>query len=187
MTASLDACPWCSTNEHLSFQRTGSMTADMPDRPCRVVCTHIDHDTVVGPTAYGKPAAITAWNTRTQQTARSADIAQRLQDYMEQHHGVCLSASEWDAVATFAARSADVGREAIEAVFAAWDKHCAANERTNAAIPPISSTPAERAVYDERYRASEEARREWIIAMHVFVNDPTARAALTTPPADDGN
>lgn len=25
------------------------------------------------------------------------DAAQRLQDHMEQHHGVCLSASDWDA------------------------------------------------------------------------------------------
>jgi hypothetical protein len=25
------------------------------------------------------------------------DVAQRLQDHMEQHHGVCLSASDWDA------------------------------------------------------------------------------------------
>lgn len=62
--AALEPCPWCGTVEHLSFQWPGSMTADMPDRPCRVVCTHIDHDTVVGPTAYGKFAAIAAWNTR---------------------------------------------------------------------------------------------------------------------------
>lgn len=64
VTAELLPCPFCGTAEHLSYQWPGSMTADMPDRPCRVICTHIDHDTVVGPTAYGKFAAITAWNQR---------------------------------------------------------------------------------------------------------------------------
>ena len=72
--AALEPCPWCGTVEHLSFQWPGSMTADMPDSRCRVVCTHIDHGTavgVVGPTAYGKFAAATAWNTRL--TAQSGD------------------------------------------------------------------------------------------------------------------
>lgn len=57
-------CPWCGSGEHLSFQQVGSLTADMPDRPYRVICTHIDHDTVTGPTAYGEIAAAVAWNTR---------------------------------------------------------------------------------------------------------------------------
>lgn len=71
MTQHLASCPWCGSDEHLSYQWPGSMTADMPDRPCRVVCTHIDHDTVVGPTAYGKFAATSAWNTRL--TAQSGE------------------------------------------------------------------------------------------------------------------
>lgn len=54
--------------------------------------------------------------------------------------------------------------ELAERFFAAWDAHVAANERTNAAIPAIQSTPAERAVYDERYRASEQAKRDWFAA-----------------------
>ncbi len=64
VTPELLPCPFCWTSAHLSYQWPGSMTADMPDRPCRVICSHIDHDTVVGPTGYGKRAAITAWNTR---------------------------------------------------------------------------------------------------------------------------
>lgn len=60
-----DACPWCNTTEHLSLQAVGSLTGDMPARPYRVICTHIDHDTVVGPTAYGKATATAAWNRRT--------------------------------------------------------------------------------------------------------------------------
>lgn len=69
--AALKPCPWCGTAEHLSVQWPGSMTADMPDCRCRVVCTHIDHDTVVGPTAYGEVEAIAAWNTRL--TAQSGE------------------------------------------------------------------------------------------------------------------
>ncbi len=68
------------------------------------------------------------------------------------------------------------GCDAVSAVFDAWDKHCDAVERMNAAIPAINSTPAERAVYDERYRASEDAKRDWYAAMHDFVNNPAARA-----------
>jgi hypothetical protein len=42
----------------------------------------------------------------------------------------------------------------------AWDAHCLAVERCNAAIPDLEATKAERAVYDERYRASEQAKRD---------------------------
>lgn len=62
--ADLRTCPFCGTGEHLSTQSVGVMTGDMPDRPYRIVCTHLDHDTVTGPVAYGKIAAISAWNTR---------------------------------------------------------------------------------------------------------------------------
>lgn len=60
----LEACPFCGTDDHLHIGPTGSMTNDMPSRPYRVACTHIDHDAVIGPVAYGKQAAIAAWNTR---------------------------------------------------------------------------------------------------------------------------
>src|SRR3569623_224975 len=71
-TGSREACPLCGRAEHLSLQSVGSLTSDMPDRPYRVICTHIDHDTVVGPTAYGRLAAETAWNTRPTQERRKA-------------------------------------------------------------------------------------------------------------------
>ena len=64
-------CPFCGTDEHLSRQRVGSRTADMPAHPYRIVCHHIDHDTVCGPVAYGEPAAIDAWNTRPQHTGET--------------------------------------------------------------------------------------------------------------------
>lgn len=64
MSEELKACPWCGSTEHLSLSKCGSLTADMPSRPYRVVCNHIDHDQVQGPVAYGRLEAITAWNTR---------------------------------------------------------------------------------------------------------------------------
>lgn len=60
-------------------------------------------------------------------------------------------------------------REALSDIFAAWDAH----------VEAIDATRAERAVYDERYRASEEAKREWYRAMHRFIDNPATRAALT--------
>lgn len=60
----LKPCPFCGTSDHLHIGPTGSMTSDMPSRPHRVACLHVDHDAVIGPTAYGKQAAIAAWNTR---------------------------------------------------------------------------------------------------------------------------
>lgn len=60
----LEPCPWCGCAEHLTIQSVGVLTVDMPDRPYRVICTHIDHDTVTGPVAYGRRQAIDAWNRR---------------------------------------------------------------------------------------------------------------------------
>ncbi len=59
-----DGCPFCGSDEHLSVGAHGSLTADMPARPYRVICSHIDHDAVCGPVAYGKSEAIAAWNRR---------------------------------------------------------------------------------------------------------------------------
>lgn len=72
----LKPCPFCGALDHLSVQSVGSMAAGMPDRPYRVICTHIDHDTVVGPTAFGRFNAVTAWNTRAAEPA--ADVVDRL-------------------------------------------------------------------------------------------------------------
>jgi hypothetical protein len=99
MTGELRECPFCGSNEHLSLQNPGSMTADMPDRPCRVVCHHIEHDTVTGPTAYGRAAAIVVWNARTipahpeqtPGTPRSSDDGEveRLRNALEAIRGTC--------------------------------------------------------------------------------------------------
>lgn len=77
------------------------------------------------------------------------------------------------------AHSGNAERESgvIKALFDAWDKHCAAVERMNAARPDIATaTRAEYALYDERYQAAEEAKRDWFAAMHDFVKNPAARA-----------
>lgn len=58
------ACPFCGSVDHLYLRAAGSLTRDMPARPYRYVCVHIDHDEVMGPVAYGEAAALTAWNTR---------------------------------------------------------------------------------------------------------------------------
>lgn len=60
-----------------------------------------------------------------------------------------------------------IAREAL-AVADAWDAHCMAVERCNAAIPAIDGTRAERAVYDEHYRASEQAKRDMYSAAQTF-------------------
>lgn len=66
------ACPFCGSDEHISVSKVGSMTADMPDRPYRVICHHIDHDNVLGPVSYGRRAAIAAWNNRPAHNAHMA-------------------------------------------------------------------------------------------------------------------
>ena len=45
-------------------------------------------------------SVVAAWNQRSpakREGQGAVERAQRLQDHMEQHHGICLSASEWDA------------------------------------------------------------------------------------------
>jgi hypothetical protein len=41
------------------------------------------------------------------------DMAQRLQDHMEQHHGICLKASEWDAAVLAALSQQQPAREKV--------------------------------------------------------------------------
>lgn len=63
----------------------------------------------------------------------------------------------------------------------AWLAHVNATERTNAAIPAIDATRAEREVYDERYTASEECKRAmWAAALDLtkFVAETEAAAAI---------
>lgn len=91
VTQALEPCPWCGTSEHLSVQSVGALTSDMPDRPYRTICTHIDHDTVIGPTAYGKRAAITAWNTRTAHSGEGRDNAAGFISVREHREGFPLN------------------------------------------------------------------------------------------------
>lgn len=65
MADELKPCPFCGSAEHLSISSCGVLTTDMPSRPHRVMCRHIDHDEVTGPVAYGRHQAIAAWNRRT--------------------------------------------------------------------------------------------------------------------------
>lgn len=54
-----------------------------------------------------------------------------------------------------------------------------AREAMNAAIPhPVNATPAERALYDERYRADHKAERAHLsAALQLFANGHAAEAA----------
>ena len=86
LVEALEPCPWCGSSEHLTVSKCGSLTGDMPDRPYRVVCDHIDHDQVQGPVAYGQTSAIAAWNRRAT-LSRSDDGAgeafqQRVQPWL---------------------------------------------------------------------------------------------------------
>lgn len=67
------ACPFCGTTEHLRLIGVGSLLPDMPDRPYKVVCRHLDCEDVSGPVAYGRHHAIAAWNTRVS-SAQSEDV-----------------------------------------------------------------------------------------------------------------
>ncbi len=60
----LVACPFCGTTDFLRLNPCGSMTADMPARPYRVVCGHLDCEDVRGPVGYGRFEAAAAWNRR---------------------------------------------------------------------------------------------------------------------------
>ena len=117
----LKACPWCGTTEHLSMQASGSLTGDMPDRPYRVVCTHIDHDTVVGPTAYGKTAARIAWNTRP-----DADIVRQLVEAID---GLMNMPGDVDR----ACNSAELRKSVLAARLTAWGSARAALTAARAA------------------------------------------------------
>jgi len=48
----------------------------------------------------------------------------------------------------------------IEAASSAWSDFCTKREAMNSAIPSLDASPAERALYDERYKADHEAERE---------------------------
>jgi hypothetical protein len=109
----LKACPFCGTVDHLAVSKCGSLTGDMPDRPYRVVCNHIDHDQVQGPVAYGRFAAIAAWNTRP--TPDLGDVDEMVEELRELKKGWVTSKS----FSKFIDRIADT----IIALRAALDKN----------------------------------------------------------------
>lgn len=75
------------------------------------------------------------------------------------------------------------GEALLKLLADAWDAYGLALAQTNAAIPAINSTPAERAVYDERYRVSEEAKREmYRVAWEAAKSARAAIAALPDVP-----
>lgn len=91
-------CPWCGQKETLSFRSVGSLTADMPSRPYKVVCSGSDCEDVSGPVAYGKFAAAGVWNARAdlarpsqagdERVARLlAEICQRIDAALRAHDG----------------------------------------------------------------------------------------------------
>lgn len=120
-----------------------------------------DKDCILAGKGFGGES-LAAWNRRT--------FATRAENAQVPHLG------DREAIAREALKAAD-----------AWDAHCIASERTNAAIPAIDGTRAERAVYDERYRASEEARREMHRAACDFAKWASEnRPSLTPSPGGEG-
>ena len=65
------------------------------------------------------------------------ELAQSLQDHLEQHHGICLQASQWDAVATYITREIDAARAAGAA--AMQERAAQLAERHNAATAVIAT------------------------------------------------
>lgn len=63
-TDNLLACPFCKSAKFVSVTAVGSMLASMPARPYQVRCRHLDCEDVRGPVAYGRQAAIAAWNSK---------------------------------------------------------------------------------------------------------------------------
>lgn len=77
----LKPCPFCGNTEDLRFSSVGSMLADMPDRPYRVVCLGENCEEVSGPLDYGKRKAAAAWNSRADLVAgqpHSAELAEAM-------------------------------------------------------------------------------------------------------------
>lgn len=75
-------CPFCGSAEHLTVSTVGSLTADMPKRPYRVECHHVEHDTVGGPTDYGRAYAIAAWNRRHPPASREDGLREAADNAM---------------------------------------------------------------------------------------------------------
>ncbi len=72
--------------------------------------------------------------------------------------------------------------EAALKAFEAHDKFCAALALTNSMLPiPLDASPAERTLYQERYRATENAKHELFVAAHTFAADPESRRLLMEP------
>lgn len=70
--------------------------------------------------------------------------------------------------------------EALAKAADAWNAFVKARAAMNAAIPDaIHATPADRALYDERYRADHEAERvHWRTAIELAQHSPTILRAL---------
>lgn len=67
----------------------------------------------------------------------------------------------------------------------AWEAFVTARERMNAAIPSLDATQAERAVYDERYKADHAAEREhWQTAIGLAQHATQLLALLKAAQAD---
>lgn len=62
MSEEFRECPFCRETQHLSVVRVGSNVGD--GVPMQVVCRHLDCEDVRGPVAFGRPAAVAAWNRR---------------------------------------------------------------------------------------------------------------------------
>lgn len=82
----------------------------------------------------------------------------------------------------------EADREALRKAAEAYEAFVVARNAMNAARPAIDATPAERALYDERYRADHAAEREhWdtAISLAQCARSILYRLAFSTPAASD--
>lgn len=128
MQSELKPCDFCGSSDHLRVIAVGVMTRGMPDRPHRVICSHIDHDDVQGPVAYGRAEAITAWNTRASD-AEITRLTEALRAAEAQVKGLreALESKPWPPT------DADL-REMLALIVGAWWSESSANRLRTARV-----------------------------------------------------
>ena len=113
-----------------------------------------------------------------------ADEAQRLQDHMEQHHGVCLQASQWDAAITALRQPDAAPGDLVERLLG----HCADKDGCLEAAAAIQSLTAERdALRDALGRIADPNGHDNFAGDPMEWSSTIARVALGLHPHPKGS
>jgi hypothetical protein len=198
-TEALMACPFCGSDAEIYHHHGTAHMDESWHIECIAAscgCGTCHHET--------KTEAIAAWNTRPA-PADVGELGEELihlrelmQDQIElnpsnyDHDQVCLLNTQAVEIFTVAKDlfpriltalpAPDHGwREQIAELIAVRRDFVAKREAMNAAIPAIDATPAERALYDERYRADHEAERALFRAAQQFATWAADNVTLERP------